>query len=219
MSIDQESVRARQARVQKAGDDWEEYVRLYLNEKLQGTGIEVIYGKNEDEIKKRSMSLWRMLSIPLKTSTTEKTEWGDIDLVAVKDDIPFAIISCKLSLHGRFTETLFWSLLFRTLTRIKVVLATPDAGRQSKEEKWSSEWGSPEKPTKDRSLAESYLHGTYVENVPEFCKHMKPEEATVTGGTVRPLSELGDDLIQWEKENSKFVYMKKDTRKDLKSFY
>ncbi len=68
-----------------------------------------------------------MLSLPLKASNTSKSVWGDLDLVAVKGEIPKTVISCKTSLHGRFTETLFWSLLFRMLTRIKVVLATSDA--------------------------------------------------------------------------------------------
>jgi len=110
-------------------------------------------------------------------------------------------------LHGRFTETLFWSLLFRTLSRIKVVLATPDGGRG--QDKWASEWGTPENPTKDRLLAESYLDGVYVENVEAFCKNKKPEERTTLGGIVRPLSELPQDLIKWGEETSKFIYVKK----------
>lgn len=204
----EETVAERQSRVVRAGGKWEDYVRLFLNEKLQGTGIEVIFGKNEQEVKKRSTTLWKMLSIPLLASPTEKSVWGDIDLVAVKGDSPIAVISCKLSLHGRFTETLFWSLLFRSLSRIKMVLATPDAGRGQKE-KWASEWGTPDEPTKDRLLAESYLNGVYVENVEAFCRNMQPNEETMIGGIIRPLSELPDDLVQWEKEISKFVYVKK----------
>jgi len=207
MSIDQESVRARQARVQKAGGDWEEYVRLFLNEKLQDKGIEVIVGKKEEEVKRRSLRLWKMLSIPTKASTIQESVWGDIDLVAVKGDMPIAVISCKVSLHGRFTETLFWSLLFRTLTRIKVVLATPDGGR-GKTGEWKSEWGTVEEPTKDRLLAESYLDGVYVENVEVFCKEIKSGEGTALGGIVRPLSELPTDLVRWG-EASKFVYVRK----------
>jgi len=180
ISLSEETVRERQVRVVKAGGRWEDYVKLFLNEKLQATGIEVIAGKGEEEVKKRSLRLWKMLSMPIKTSTIQETVWGDIDLVAVKGDIPIAVISCKISLHGRFTETLFWSLLFKTLTRIKVVLATPDGGRGRGS--WASEWGTPENPTKDRLLAESYLDGVYVENVEDFCKNKKPKEATASGG-------------------------------------
>jgi len=206
--IDEETTRQRQARVVKAGGRWEEYVRLFLNEKLIGTGIEIIYGKNEEEIKRRSLTLWKMLSLPLQASTIYDRVWGDIDLVAVKNEIPIVVISCKVSLHGRFTETLFWSLLFRMLSKVKVVLATPDAGR-GKPGQWQSEWGSLEKPTKDRLLAESYLDGVYVENVEAFCKDIKPGQGTILGGIVRPLSELPNDILRWEKDLSK-IYLEEN---------
>lgn len=200
----EETAKERQSRVVKSGGRWEEYVRLYLNEKLEGTGIEVIYGKSEGNIKSRSLNLWKFLSLPLKSSRLQESVWGDIDLVAVKSELPIVVISCKLSLHGRFTETLFWSLLFRMLTKIKVVLATPDAGR-GQNDRWASEWGTPELPTKDRLLAQSYLDGVYVENVEEFCKGIKSEEATVVGGIVRPLSELPEYIKKWSEEVSKLL--------------
>jgi len=133
--------------------------------------------------------------------------WGDIDLVAYINSFPIAIISCKLSLHGRFTETLFYSLLFRTISKIKVVLATPDSGRGQKG-RWTSEWGTYDSPTKDRLLAESYLDGVYVENVPEFIKDMKPDERTSLGGIVKPLSDLPKDLTSWAEETSKLHLLK-----------
>jgi len=213
IDLNEETVKERQTRVVKAGGKWEDYVRLFLSEKLQGTDMEVIEGKGEEEIKKRSLRLWKMLSIPIKASTIQESVWGDIDLVAVKGEIPIAVISCKVSLHGRFTETLFWSLLFRTLSRIKVVLATPDGGRG--QERWMSEWGTPENPTKDRLLAESYLDCVYVENVEAFCKNIKPDERTSLGGIVRPLSELPQDLVRWGEETARFIYVKKGL-KDFK---
>jgi hypothetical protein len=202
--MSEETARARQSRVSRSGGKWEEYVRLFLNEKLAGTGTEVIVGKNEDSVKKRSTMLWKMLSIPVKSSTLADSVWGDIDLVAIKEEIPIAVISCKLSLHGRFT-----------LTRIKVVLATPDAGRQSTSDKWMSEWGTPQKPTKDRLLAESYLDGVYVENVEAFCKNMRTTEKTAIGGIIRPLTELPEDLVKWAETALKMTY----SEKGLKRFY
>jgi hypothetical protein len=151
--------------------------------------------------------LWKKLSIPTKVSTVEESVWGDIDLVAVKSKIVVAVISCKLSLHGRFTESLFYSLLFRMTSRTKFVLATPDAGR-GQTGKWSSEWGKPEEPTKDRMLAESYIDGVYVENVTEFCLGKKLTEHTYLGGIIRSIDELPEDLIRWGEENSKFVYIR-----------
>jgi hypothetical protein len=202
--LNEETAKERQSRVVKAGGSWENYVQLFLSEKLKKTDIRILKG---NEIPKNSL-LWKKLSIPTKVSAIEESVWGDIDLVAVKDKLPIAVISCKLSLHGRFTETLFYSLIFRMLTKVKFVLATPDAGR-GQSGKWASEWGTPEAPTKDRILAESYLDGVYVENVEDFCKDRKSEEHTALGGIVRSLNELSADLIGWGEEASKFIYFRK----------
>jgi len=126
-------------------------------------------------------------------------------LVAVKDEIPITIISCKTSLHGRFTETLFWSLLYRMLTKVRVVLATCDAG-SGKPGDLKSEWGTPENPNDYRLLAESYLDGVYVENVPEFCTLQEP---TALGGIVRPLSELPSDINRWSQEILKVIHVRR----------
>ncbi len=192
-----ESIEERQRRVQQSGQNWERYVELFLKERLPAH----IKVKNGKEISQNS-ELGRRLSIPLKASLRMEEIWGDIDLVAYIDSFPIAIISCKLSLHGRFTETLFYSLLFHTISKIKVVLATPDAGRGQKG-KWVSEWGTYDKPTKDRLLAESYLDGVYVENVREFIKDIKPSQGTSLGGIVKPLSDLPKDLILWAEEISR----------------
>jgi len=200
-----ESIEERQRRVQQSGQDWERYVELFLKENLP-PHIKVKSGKRIN----RDSQLGKRLSIPLKSSLRAEEAWGDIDLVAHINSFPIAIISCKLSLHGRFTETLFYSLLFRTISKTKVVLATPDAGRGQKE-KWVSEWGTYDNPTKDRLLAESYLDGVYVENVPEFIKDMKPNERTSLGGIVKPLSDLPKDLISWAEEISKLHLLKEKT--------
>lgn len=76
IDVSEETARERQARVAKAGGRWEDYVRLFINEKLQGTGVEVIVGKGEEEVKKRSQRLWKMLSVPLKASTIQESAWG-----------------------------------------------------------------------------------------------------------------------------------------------
>lgn len=193
-----ESVRDRQKRVTLSGEQWEKYVRTYLNERLKESGIEVIYGKYEEQVRSKSEELWKALRLQLKHSfSKERYIWGDIDLVAVKRNIPIAIISCKTSLHGRLTETLFWSLLFRILTRIKFVLATSDTGSGPKGN-LRTEWGSPDNPNQNRLLAEAFLDGVYVENVPEFCPELV--EHTVFGGIVKPLSVLPEDLQRWSKE-------------------
>ncbi len=189
MSID-EAVRKRQSKVSRSGRGWEDYVASFLNSRLRGSGIEVIRGGSESGIRARHRTLWRTLA--LAGNEESPSIWGDIDLVAVKGNKPIAVVSCKTSLHGRLTETLFYYLLFKPKD-IRVVLATCDAGSGSANN-IRSEWGTPGDPTKNRSLAEAFLDGVYVENVAEFTPaHIK----TALGGKVKRLSELPIDLGKW----------------------
>lgn len=198
IDVDSETTRERQGRVMKAGEAWERYVYDYLTMKLKDTPIKIEFG---DDIPQASR-LWHRLALPLKFSDQNET-WGDIDLVATIESFPISIISCKLSLHGRFTETLFYSTLFRVISHTKVVLATPDAGRG--QEQWVSEWGAPNKPSKDRLLAENYLNGVYVKNLPEYCKNIQSGQSTALGGIVRFLEDLPEDLKRWSMDILKLM--------------
>ena len=126
---------------------------------------------------------------------------GDTDIVVFskKHQIPIVIISCKVSLHGRLTETLFYSLYYRITNKIKFVLATPDKGKQAKKGIWQTEWGTSENPSKDRILSMLFLDGVYVDNIPEFMpKGYNPhKDRTELGGIVRHISELPLDILRW----------------------
>ena len=176
-----ESVRIRQGEVQKTGEVWEDEVIEILQPELTKHGIKVVKGKKENI---RSF-FWKQLYIPTKRDGV----WGDIDLIVYNQkNKVIAVISCKVSLHGRFTESLFYWLLFKTLKRpFKFVFATNDKGRGQRE--WKSEWGSNEKPTKDRELAEKYTDGVYVKN-----------EHTELGGILKPIEQLANDIIKLDKE-------------------
>ena len=176
-----ESVRIRQGEVQKTGEYWEDEVIEILQPELNKHGIKIVKGKKEDI----RYFFWKHLYIPTK----RKGVWGDIDLIAYNQkNKVVAVISCKVSLHGRFTESLFYWLLFKTLKRpFKFVFATNDKGRGQGE--WKSEWGSNEKPTKDRELAEKYTDGVYVKN-----------QKTKLGGILKNIEILAEDIIKWSKE-------------------
>lgn len=176
-----ESVRARQGEVQKTGEAWEDEVVSIVSSKLSQYQIKIANG-NKQGIRE---FFWKQLYIPTKRTGV----WGDIDLIAYnRDNKVIAVISCKVSLHGRFTESLFYWLLFKTLKRpFKFVFATNDKGRG--QGAWKSEWGTNEKPTKDRELAESYTDGVYVKN-----------PNTKLGGILKPIGQLADDIIAWSKE-------------------
>jgi len=177
-----ESVKERQGEVQKTGDDWEDEVISILKPILEKSKIHIAKGKKKEV---RDL-FWKQLYVP----THRKGVWGDIDLIVFNDkNIVIAVISCKVSLHGRFTESLFYWLLFREKLKrpFRFVFATNDKGRGQNE--WKSEWGTDEKPTKDRELAESYTDGVYIKN-----------PNTRLGGILKPIEQLANDILTWSKE-------------------
>lgn len=178
----------RQSYVSSSGRKWEDHVMHFINSSFEKSRspLRVIRGRS---IAKDSR-LWRELAIPITRVETDGLVEGDLDLVVIRTDTPdkpIAVISCKTSLHGRFSETLFYALVWKKmLPALMVVFATTDKGRQAKRGVWESEWGTPQKPTKDRLLAEEYLDGVYVAN-----------EKTHVGGRIRRVGELPRDLEKW----------------------
>lgn len=183
-----DTVDGRQSYVTKSGREWEDAVKDFVNKRLQSSGSELAVIRG-DEIPKNS-ELWRKLAIPVGKPSSREKIWGDVDLVVIeKSQKPVGVISCKTSLHGRLSESLFYAVVLKDLvSSIKFVLATPDKGRQQKSGIWQSEWGSEEEPTKDRLLGSHYLDGVYVLN-----------RNTKMGGMIKPLEDLPKDLMTWHK--------------------
>jgi hypothetical protein len=184
------TVDERQRYVQKSGRAWEDFVLHEVNNGLKkiNSSLVVIRG---DSIKEGT-PIWNTLSIPVGKHGSTQRIWGDIDLVVINESRdPVAIISCKTSLHGRFSETLFYAVVLKDIDKnLRVVFATPDKGRQQKGTVWQSEWGSEEKPTKDRQLGSYYLDGVYIFN-----------KKTKLGGMIRPLTQLAGDVSVWAKQS------------------
>lgn len=200
------ATRERQSRVSQSGADWEEFVADYMvtsrPKLLEGRQVTIIDGRSPTRLQSEHPRLYRILRIPVINERYETEVWGDIDLIAAKGDVPVAIISCKTSLHGRLTETLFYSLLYRAVKNLRVVVATPDRGRQGGS-RWQSEWGGPgDDATKDRLLAEAFLAGVYVQNSPQWCPGFDASkgDGTRLGGIVKALGQLPDDLVRWSEE-------------------
>ncbi len=181
-----QTIDERQRYVSKSGEEWENKVMKFVNEELKKLKADLIMIKGKS-IPKNSL-LWEKLAIPVGKPGSEQKIWGDIDLVVVnKEKNPIAVISCKTSLHGRFSETLFYAVVLKNLVEdLKVLFATPDKGRQQKGGIWQSEWGSEDKPTKDRLLGSYYLDGIYILN-----------KNTKLGGIVKSLEDLPRDLIKY----------------------
>lgn len=182
---------ARQRRVKEEGDKWEAYVARYLKNWLSDKSYGVYRERELPEELKQHLSLtvspiWS--EIDLRMIGDERTILGDVDIVIARKERPLVIVSCKLSLHNRLTETLFWSIVYQP-KGIRVVLATPDRGQGGK-----SEWGHRDHPNKNRLLARRFLAGVYVENHPDFC----PETVeTHFGDIIKPLCQLPKDVLRW----------------------
>jgi len=181
------TIQRRQSEVSISGRRWEIEVMEFLNGwfRTHNKSLEVILG--EKGLKKSHPVLWKKLAIPIKEGVFVE---GDIDLVVVNNndpDTPLAVVSCKTSLHGRFSETLFYSVIWKEMIpNFIVVFATPDKGRQARKGKWESEWGTEEKPTKDRLLAERFINGVYIKN-----------KRTFLGGKIKKIEELPVDLCKF----------------------
>ncbi len=107
---------ARQRRVREEGEQWEVYVTAFLREQLTDKGLRVFRGWELPE------PLRQVLSLPLTSLWGEvdldavgdkALVFGDVDIVVAKSNQPIVIVSCKLSLHNRLTETLFWSVVYK----------------------------------------------------------------------------------------------------------
>lgn len=178
-----DEIRNRQSYVSTSGKDWEDVVRGFVNDYFSKNELSLIAIKGKG-LKKEYPTLWNNIAIPVNNG--KKVE-GDVDLVVVDRrniNKPLAVISCKTSLHGRFSETLFYAVVWKQMIpNFIVVFATPDKGRQAKEGKWDSEWGTEQSPTKDRQLAEKYLDGVYIRN-----------DKTSFGGKIKSIDKLPEDL-------------------------
>jgi len=185
----------RQATVSREGAKFELYVKNTLNDlfSAQNQNIHILNG---NEVFK-DPDLKDHFTIPVRGFNKN---WGDVDLVAKDLDTkhPIALISCKLSLHGRFSETLFYSKIYREkIPDLRVVFATPDKGRQSKPGIWQTEWGTSEKPTKDRAFAETFLHGVYIDNEYRI-REWGLNGATILGGKIKSFTRLCSDIVSWK---------------------
>lgn len=212
----EKSIKAHQSEVARAGKAWEVYVAERLSSQLSrirqegphhtpSQDLHILSLAESGRIKRlreENRKLYDSLVIHIYQRDLELIGDTDIVLYSERHAYPVVIVSCKLSLHGRLTESLFYSLYYRLTRKIRYVLATPDKGKQSSHARWESEWGSESSPTKDRILASVFLDGVYVENEAAFLPKAfrTGEDRTVYGGIVRPLDRLLPDTLRWYDE-------------------
>mgnify|MGYP000875910713 FL=1 len=141
------------------GKNFEKLVQYIIEEEIKNLGLKVING---NQLERRSENLSPELDRVKRNLLVDYGEFGshlpDIDLVIYDptDCKVIAVISSKITLRERITQTGYWKLKLSkgpNTKDIKVYFVTPDEDKTLKEKK-------PAK--KGRAIVETDLDGTYV---------------------------------------------------------
>ena len=123
--------RARQSWVTASGNNFESFMRNFLNHRLNAEGILAIKGDRLRTCPKAE-NLVRFLTLKANRRCTQTTTgvWPDSDIVVLTKDKTdnlkaFALLNCKTSDHSRNDAVLFWALALRD-NNIKYCLVTQD---------------------------------------------------------------------------------------------
>jgi len=195
--VETESFSSHQSRATIEGNNFETHVKTTLNEdkRLADHHIHIFNNKDFSE----DITLLDRFTISIRNYTEPP---NNLHLVAkdTRTGALIALICCKLSLHGRISETLFYSMFYKNYLKeedLKVVLVTPDKGRLNKQKTWVSEWGTYNNPTKCRILSEYFLDGVYIDN--RYLKERYGITATThLGVDLHDFSCLPAHLIDWK---------------------
>jgi BsaWI restriction endonuclease type 2 len=126
---------ARQSWVAGSGNNFETFMRNFINLNLNGEGILAVKG---DRLKTspKAANIVSFLTLKANRRCTQTTTgvWPDSDIVVLtREKIgtlkAFALLNCKTSDHSRNDAVLFWALALRD-TNIKYCLLTQDLDKR-----------------------------------------------------------------------------------------
>ena len=126
---------ARQSWVTASGNNFESFMRNFINLKLNAEGILAVKG---DRLKTspKAANIVSFLTLKANRRCTQTTTgvWPDSDIVVLTKDQngtlkAFALLNCKTSDHSRNDAVLFWALTLRD-TNIKYCLLTQDLDKR-----------------------------------------------------------------------------------------
>jgi hypothetical protein len=127
---------ARQSWVTASGNNFESFIRIFINENLNAEGILAVKG---DRLRNnpKATDIVSFLTLRANRRCTQKTTgvWPDSDIVVLTKEKTtgtvkaFALLNCKTSDHSRNDAVLFWALALRD-TGIKYCLVTQDLDKR-----------------------------------------------------------------------------------------
>jgi hypothetical protein len=175
---------AKQSWASASGRAFERHVRSTLNRQLAQVGILALSAPEMDRL---DSGLREKLMVHFRRPCSEQPlpVWPDNDVIIVSKTTngwqPFAVASCKTSLHARLTESLFWTIATKQQKPVKCVFVTLDL---------DLEFGECAKPTRQaRISAETFFDRVYSLN-------QQTEKCPV----FRPFEDICADLRRWRGE-------------------
>ena len=126
---------ARQSWVTASGNNFESFMRNFINHSLSAEGILAVKG---DRLKTspKAANIVSFLTLKANRRCTQTTTgvWPDSDIVVLTRERSgtlkaFALLNCKTSDHSRNDAVLFWALALRD-TNIKYCLLTQDLDKR-----------------------------------------------------------------------------------------
>ena len=187
---------ARQSWVVASGNNFESFIRNFINDSLNSEGILAVKGDRLKR-KKKAKEIVKFLTLTAKRRCTQTTTgvWPDSDIVVLTKNkknsfMAFALLNCKTSDHSRNDAVLFWALALRD-NNIKYCLVTQDLDNRFIK-------GDHDKRISNlRKKSEAYLDRVFTSNpLTEECGQIRKLDFIKPNGA----ASLLNDLRTWRKE-------------------
>lgn len=187
---------ARQSWVAASGNNFEGFVRNFINSSLNSRGVLAIKG-DKLRNKEGARDVVDFLTLRAKRRCIQITTgvWPDSDIVILTRERSqrlkaFALLNCKTSDHSRNDAVLFWALALRD-TGIKYCLVTQDLDNRFVKGDLDPQISNI------RRKSEAYLDRIYTTNVLTIeCAQVQKLDFNQPQ-TINPLLK---DLLRWQKD-------------------
>ena len=188
--------KARQSWVAASGNNFEDFMRHFINDNLNAEGILAVKGDRLRQ-KPAASNIVEFLTLKANRRCTQTTTgvWPDSDIVVLTKEKTgtlkaFALLNCKTSDHSRNDAVLFWALALRD-NNIKYCLLTQDL-----DERFTRGDSDP-RVSNFRKKAEAFLDRVYSTNpTTTECSQVKRLDFKAQGGADAFLS----DLRRWRQD-------------------
>jgi len=188
--------KARQSWVAASGNNFEEFMRHFINDNLNAEGILAVKG-DRLRYNPKAVNIVRFLTLKANRRCTQTTTgvWPDSDIVVLAQEKTgnlkaFALLNCKTSDHSRNDAVLFWALALRD-NNIKYCLLTQDLDNRF------AKGDSDPHVSSLRRKAEAFLDRVYSTNPATVeCSQVKRLDFATPAGA----DALLVDLRRWRQD-------------------